>query len=173
MARKGSLGRYITLIVIILFAGVTSAQRFVILKALFIAWIIVIALAIIKSLNQAKAWRASHDPNLKTIDNMSGLEFERYVAKLLKSQGYSHVRLTEKYDLGVDIVACKDGICWGIQVKRYSGLVKASAVRQVVTALRKYDCDRAMVVTNSTFSRVAIELANSNDCVLIDRDKLF
>lgn len=109
---------------------------------------------------------------LKTIDSMTGVEFERYVAKLLVKQGYSHVSLTERYDYGVDIIAEKDGIKWGIQVKRHKNLVKAFAVRQVVTALRKYNCDRAMVVTNSQFSRVAVELARTNDCVLVERDGL-
>ncbi|HUY85222.1 MAG TPA: restriction endonuclease [Candidatus Dormibacteraeota bacterium] len=107
--------------------------------------------------------------SMAEIDNMSGLDFEKYVAALLKQQGYRKVKLTEKFDYGVDIIADKDGIRWGIQVKRYSGLVKAEAVRQVVTALKFYGCDRAMVVTNSTFSKQAKILAKSNDCVLLDR----
>ena len=74
--------------------------------------------------------------------------------------------------MGIDITAEKDGVRWGVQVKRYSGLVGASAVRQVVTALNIYGCDRAMVVTNSSYSRVAIELAASNSCVLIGRASL-
>ena len=109
----------------------------------------------------------------KNIDQMTGLEFERYVAKWLQNRGYTDIKLTEKYDYGVDIIASKHGTKWGIQVKRYSGLVKADAVRQVVTALKKYNCDRAMVVTNSAYSRVAIELARTNQCVLIDRARLF
>ncbi len=103
---------------------------------------------------------------------MDGIEFETYIANILKNQGYTSIKLTEKFDYGVDIIAVKDGIRWGIQVKRYSGLVKADAIRQVVTGLRVYDCDRAMVITNSVFSRVAVRLANSNKCVLIDRSGL-
>ena len=106
------------------------------------------------------------------VDSMDGLAFERYIAALLKRQGYTNVKLTERYDLGVDIIADKNGVRWGIQVKRYSGLVKALAVRQVVTGLRKYGCDRAMVITNSSFSRVATELAESNDCILVTRKEL-
>lgn len=109
---------------------------------------------------------------LRDIDTMDGIEFEKYVATVLKSQGYTDIQLTEHYDYGVDIVATKSGVRWGIQVKRYSGLVKANAVRQVVTGLRMYDCQRAMVITNSVFSRVAVQLAQSNDCVLIDRSLL-
>jgi len=109
---------------------------------------------------------------MKKIDNMSGLDFEKYVAIMLKKQGYIKVRLTEKYDLGVDIIAEKDGIRWGIQVKRYSGLVKASAVRQVVSALNVYHCDKAMVISNSNYSCTAQRLAESNKCVLVGRNIL-
>ncbi|HKU18121.1 MAG TPA: restriction endonuclease [Candidatus Saccharimonadales bacterium] len=110
---------------------------------------------------------------LSNIDLMDGLEFERYIANLLKRHGFHGIKLTERYDMGVDIVAKKNGTCWGIQVKRHSGLVKAGAVRQVVAALKVYGCDRAMVVTNSKYSSIAQRLANSNNCVLVDRDKLF
>ena len=109
---------------------------------------------------------------LSGVDTMDGLVFEKYVAKLLKQQGYSNISLTEQYDYGVDIIATRNGIRWGIQVKRYSGLVKADAVRQVVTGLRVYGCDRAMVITNSVFSRVAVQLADSNECVLVGRKEL-
>lgn len=107
------------------------------------------------------------------VDTMSGLDFEYYVADVLADCGYVNIRLTERYDFGIDIVAERDGIRWGIQVKRYSGLVKAEAVRQVVTALPLYQCDQAMVITNSTFSRVAQHLAEGNNCVLVDRPELF
>lgn len=106
------------------------------------------------------------------IDAMTWEEFEYFVADWLKDRGYTNVRLTEHYDLGVDIVAKKDGITWGVQVKHYRGLVGIEAVRQVVVALKKYKCDRAMVVTNSIFSRSAIEIAKSQDCILIDGSKL-
>lgn len=106
------------------------------------------------------------------IDIMTGLEFEHYVAELLKQNGFHKVKLTERYDLGVDIIAEKEGVWWGIQVKRHAGLVKANAVRQIVADLRIYGCDRAMVITNSTFSKVAQRLAQTNDCLLVDQKGL-
>lgn len=92
------------------------------------------------------------------VDDMDPLEFERYVATLLRNRGFRNVALTERYDYGVDIIAHKDGVSWGVQVKHYKNLVKAEAVRQVFTALVRYKCERAMVVTNSVFSRPAKEL---------------
>ena len=119
-----------------------------------------------------KIHRLNQNLRLQDVDSMDGISFEHYIAQLLAERGYSNVSLTEQYDYGVDIIAEKDGVRWGIQTKRYSGLVKAEAVRQVVTGLRLYGCDRAMVVTNSTYSNVAKRLAEGNDCVLIDRDGL-
>ncbi len=106
------------------------------------------------------------------VDAMTWEEFEYFVANWLKDRGYTDVRLTENYDLGVDIIAKKDGITWGVQVKHYNGLVGIGAMRQVVVALKKYKCDRAMVVTNSVFSRPAIEIARSQNCILVDGSKL-
>lgn len=105
----------------------------------------------------------------QTVDRMDGVEFEKYVAELLRRNGFHNLSFTERYDYGVDIIAAKDGVRWGIQAKRYSSTVGADAIRQVVTGLRIYGCDKAMVITNSTYSGFAKKLAAGNDCVLIDR----
>ena len=162
------------LVFLVLIAGLVWEYRFLAIKAILILgsiWLIgglVILIKLIRNLRN-KYTKNSLNTSLSDIDKMTGLEFEKYVAFLLKQQGYINVRLTEKYDLGIDIIAIKDGITWGIQVKRYSGLVKANAIRQVITALKHYNCDRAMVITNSTYSNIAITLAKSNKCVLVDR----
>lgn len=132
-----------------------------------------IAVALLLTIKLIRVFHSKrYSAALDDIDGMSGLDFELYVIDLLKENGFRNVTLTEKYDMGVDIVANKDGVRWGIQVKRYSGLVKASAVRQVVTALNFYNCDRSMVITNSSYSNVAQRLASINGCVLVDRPKL-
>lgn len=131
--------------------------------------VIVGALAIWRYRRDRRRLRAL---DVAAIDTMDALEFEVYVAKLLKHRGFTNVQLTERFDYGVDVIAEKDGIRWGVQVKHYNNMVKAAAVRQVVTALVRYKCDRAMVVANNVFSRPAKELAADNKCVLIDRDAL-
>lgn len=167
------------LIFIILLVGTAWTHRE---QLSTIAHWIIIGLAVVASIfvlvilvrvfRAYRQYRRRHVLDVAGVDEMNGTEFERYVALLLTAQGYNDVRLTECFDLGIDIIANRDGICWGIQVKRHSDMVKAYAVRQAVTALKHYDCDRAMVVTNSTYSKVATKLARSNDCVLIDRLKL-
>ena len=106
---------------------------------------------------------------LTEIDMMDGLEFERYVVDLLRHHGFERVSLTQKYDLGIDIVAEKAGERWGIQVKRYKRPVGPEAVREVVIALNAYHCNKAMVITNSTYSRYTKQLAKLSECALIDR----
>ena len=164
-------------ILTILLAGTLWAHKVVIEQAINISKYIAIPVILVtfslftyRFVKKRSYTRKSYD--ISYIDGMTGLEFEKFVARQLKHQGYRNVRLTEKYDYGIDIVAVKDGITWGIQVKRYSGLVKADAVRQVVTALNHYNCDRAMVITNGHFSSVARNLASSNGCVLVDRTTL-
>lgn len=106
------------------------------------------------------------------LDAMDGIEFERYVADLLPSQGYKNVRLTSYFDFGCDIVAEKEGVVWGIQVKRHGGPVGRVAVQQAVAGLSPYKCDRAMVITNNSFTKQARSLAASNNCLLIDGHQL-
>lgn len=123
----------------------------------------------------AVAWKRNRQARaiqMSGVDQMDGFSFEKYVVKLLKRQGYRNVRLTEKYDLGIDVIADKAGERWGIQVKRNRKPTKALSVRQAVAALRHYKCTRAMVVSNSIFTGAAKRIASSNDCVLIDRSVL-
>ena len=106
------------------------------------------------------------------IDEMSGLEFEKYLQLLLIRKGYEKVKLTDNYDLGVDITAEKNGVTWGIQAKRYKSAVGLDAVRQVVAAATHYKCEKTMVITNSYFTPNTVTIADSVGCVLVDRTKL-
>lgn len=159
-----------SLIVFVIIAVTAWTHRLWLLYALY-GILLILAIIVILKLSRLVRFRQRRIV-LADIDIMDGLVFERYVADLLKKQGFRNVSLTEQYDMGVDIVAEKGGQRWGIQVKRYNGLVKAAAVRQVVTALKFYGCERSMVVTNSTYSNVARQLADSNGCILIDRTEL-
>jgi restriction system protein len=174
-----SLGDDAVFPVVVLLACVVWTHKVVVLKVehyLRLACVVgavIIGLVIIYNLvKRFKTWAWKRNPDMTVVDNMTGIEFEHYVARLLEAQGYKNIRLTEEYDFGIDIIAFKDGTTWGIQVKRYSNMVKAAAIRQAVTALKYYKCDKAMVVTNSTFSNTAKRLADSNGCMLINRDGL-
>ena len=105
------------------------------------------------------------------VDTMKGKDFERWVGEQLRVRGYS-IRYTPINDYGVDIVARKGGTKTAVQVKRYSNPLDQKPVREAVAGMLHYACSASMVVTNSSFTRAAKELAKSNHCELIDRDKL-
>lgn len=110
---------------------------------------------------------------LADIDYMDGLDFERYVCRLLERQGYRNVHnIRGSGDFGVDVIADKGGVRYAIQVKRFRGKVSRRAVSDAVAGKYQFKCDAAMVVTNSYYTAGAQELAASADCVLIDRDTL-
>lgn len=106
------------------------------------------------------------------IDRLGGVDFERYIAELLKYRGYKITTTPYSNDFGIDLVAKKDGDIFGIQIKRYTSRLDQKAVREAVAGMAKYKCNRAMVITNSFFTASAKVLADHNRCILIDRDKL-
>jgi restriction system protein len=108
------------------------------------------------------------------IDAMTGEEFEEYVAELLRFQGYKTRMTPRSGDYGVDVIASKDGIKTAVQIKRYSKKLDQKPIREAVTgmAVRQYGCTKAMVITNSTFTKAAKFVADESGCVLVDREKL-
>lgn len=107
------------------------------------------------------------------IEEMSGIEFEIFCQELLKNNSFHHVELTKaSNDYGVDILAMKNCQLYAIQCKKYKSKVGIEAVRQVATGCTYYDQDIAVVLTNSTFSSQAINLAKILDVELWDQQKL-
>ena len=75
-------------------------------------------------------------------------------------------------DYGADLIVNKAGVKTVVQAKRYGKAVGIKAVQEAVAAKGMYGCTEAMVVTNSTYTRAAIDLARANRVSLWDRDCL-
>ena len=91
---------------------------------------ILLSWAAVRLVLRVRSRRCTTQAGIDVIDVMDGLKFERYIKLLLERKGFYSVKLTPRFDLGVDVIATKDNVIWGIQVKRYSGMVTAHAVRQ-------------------------------------------
>ncbi len=103
------------------------------------------------------------------VSEMKGIDFESYLMGLLKVNGFTEIRGTPATgDQGADLIAKRDGKTIIIQAKRYEGAVGNKAVQEVVAALGFYGGDEGWVVTNSTFTRSAKELAQRTGVRLID-----
>lgn len=111
--------------------------------------------------------------SLQEIDAMSGLEFEEYTASLLKRLGYTHVLVTKSSgDQGIDVLAQKDGVNYAIQCKNYRNKLDNTPVQEACAGKVFYGCDVGVVITNSTFTKGAYELASATGVLLWDRSVL-
>jgi restriction system protein len=140
------------------------------LGCVLLAALLIVAAYKIK-MNFKKKW-SFRQITLQEIDNMNGYEFEDYVRKLYIALGYKVKHTSLSGDQGADLILSKDGEETAVQVKRYSGSVSNKAVQEVVASKGFYNCNKALVVTNSFFTDPAIRLANANNVELIDRNGL-
>ncbi|WP_293360538.1 MULTISPECIES: restriction endonuclease [unclassified Microcoleus] len=103
---------------------------------------------------------------------MTGEEFEEFLACCFRNLGYA-VEMTPKTgDFGADLILSKAGKKTVIQAKRYQGKVGNSAVQEVVSAVKYYGAQDAIVITNSNFTSNAHKLAQANGVQLWGREQL-
>jgi restriction system protein len=143
--------------------------------ALAIGLLALVALIIVWALRRSRQRRkreALLQVELADVDGMDPLAFEALVAALLNAQGFQTKLTPATGDFGVDVVATNGTRRIAVQVKRYGRTVSADAMGEVLVGMPHYGCNECMVVTNSTFTRPAIEAAALHPCTLVDRREL-
>lgn len=107
------------------------------------------------------------------FSKLNGSDFERLLYRLYETMGYS-VQLSGKVgDQGGDLIATKDQERMLIQAKCYiNSTVGNSAVQEAAAARYHYDCNKAVVITTSIFTKEATELAKTTGVELIPKDLL-
>ncbi len=105
------------------------------------------------------------DSKMYEIDIMTGKEFEKLLFLGFEKLDYAVKLTSETRDYGADLILYKDGITIAVQAKRKKTV-------EVVSAIRYYQADKGMVVTNNYFTRYAYNLARSNEIDLWDRKSL-
>ena len=103
---------------------------------------------------------------------LSGTEFEDYVARIARSSGMPVIMTSITGDWGVDVIVGKRPNRLAIQCKRQSRPVGASAIQEVVAGAPMQDCIKTMVVTNHEFTPAARKLAELHGCELVGRSEL-
>ncbi|KXH86090.1 restriction endonuclease [Sporosarcina sp. HYO08] len=106
------------------------------------------------------------------IDLMSGEEFEHFLVELLQNLGFRAKITKASGDQGVDVLAKKQGKVYAIQAKRYAGSVGNKAVQEVASGKQYYGADVSWVITNSSFTQSAKNLAHKTHTLLWDGNKL-
>lgn len=129
-------------------------------------------LAFREDLKHEQANREGFQVTIEGVDAMDPYSFEYLLGAIYESLGYRYEETPPRGDQGADAIVERGGERTVIQAKLYTGSVGNDAVQQAVGAKAHYGCQRAAVVTNSTFTRSAKELAESNRVELVDRDGL-
>jgi len=162
----------ITLALVIGWLYVNDIGRLYINAAAFlIVWVILFIIAVKLFMKRFREWRYLTS-TIGEIDRMDGREFERYLKCYFEHLGYKVSLTLDSHDYGADLVCENKEEVLVVQAKRYEANVGNAAIQQVVAAQAYYDADRCLVVTNSYFTKPAIELAETNDVELWDRDEL-
>lgn len=108
----------------------------------------------------------------KRIPEMSGRQFEHFVAGIYRVRGYD-VTLTEvSRDQGVDILADKGGERLAIQCKNLARKANNRPVQEVYAGSHFYGASRACVVSPTGYTAGAYELANRLGVELYDGRKV-
>ncbi len=110
--------------------------------------------------------------SLNLTQSFSGEEYEVFCEKELEEKGWHVIRTPKTGDHGVDLVAEKNSYRLCIQCKRYSRSVGNAAVQEVTAGKSHYQGTHAAVVTNNSFTKKAIELAESNHVMLLHHEEL-
>jgi len=109
---------------------------------------------------------------MQQVDAMNPYNFEKLLGMIYEAQGY-RVEVTPKSgDQGADVILERAGERVVLQAKLYGQPVGNHAVQEVNSAKNHYRCHRAIVVSNNTFTRAAMELARTNNVELVDRLQL-
>lgn len=104
---------------------------------------------------------------------MNGHQYEYHCAKLLKRKGFSGITVTKgSGDQGIDVIAYSGGKKYGIQCKYYTSPVGNHAVQEAFSGAKYYNCDIAVVMTNTTFTPASRELAKKTGVLLWENSRI-
>jgi restriction system protein len=103
---------------------------------------------------------------------MSPIEYEKFCAARLESGGWACELTKASGDQGADVIARKGGTILVIQCKKYGSPVGNGAVQEAIAAKSHLKAHFAAVVSNASFTRSAVELANSTRTLLLSHEEL-
>ncbi len=87
---------------------------------------------------------------------LQGIPFEEFLADVFREWGFDVETTKASGDQGVDLRVTKNGVKTAVQAKGYvSSTVGNTAIQQAFTGMKFYNCDKCMVITNSTFTASA------------------
>jgi len=142
----------------------------IVFRAIWPLWILMIIVTLGKILFYFFKKHKLSKAGMNEIDVMDGKTFEEFLAGLFQKMGYT-VKHVGSFagDYGADLIITKDDRVIAVQAKRHKSVIGVDAIREVLGSIKMCQCNRAMVVTNSYFTKQAKKLARANNIQLWDR----
>jgi restriction system protein len=106
------------------------------------------------------------------LDGLTGEAFETRVSGLLRGLGYKTEITNATGNAGADIIALRRQKTTLVQTKHQTAEVGVEAIQEAIASRQHFAADSALVVTTSTFTPQARELAASAGVELWDRGAL-
>lgn len=116
---------------------------------------------------------AANRPALQSLsDNATPVEYEAFCAEQLRQAGWD-ARVTKRsHDQGVDVIADMNGIRIALQCKLYSRPIGNKAVQEVAAGRVHERANYAAVVSRTSYTPGAEELARTNGVLLLHHSQL-
>jgi restriction system protein len=119
-----------------------------------------------------RAWDRAFTSGMPELDGLSGEAFESRISGLLRSLGYKTEITKATEDAGGDIIALRRQKTTVVHTKHQAAEVGVEAIQKAIASRQHYEASSALVVTNSTFTPQARELASRAGVDLWDRAAL-
>ena len=119
-----------------------------------------------------RAWDRAFTSGMPELDGLSGEAFESRISGLLRSLGYKTEITKATGDTGADIIAVRRQQTTLVQTKHQVAEVGVPAIQEAIASRQHYEASSALVVTTSTFTPQARELASRAGVDLWDRATL-
>lgn len=103
----------------------------------------------------------------RDLREMSPYEFEEHCANVLRSAGWSASATKRSGDQGIDVIAKKKKIVVALQCKLYSSAIGNTAVQEAIAGREFLRATFAAVVTNSSYTKSARQLAENTGVLLL------
>lgn len=123
-------------------------------------------------INWLEGITAESQPGARVHGDMTGHEYEHYVAEIIRDNDWSASVTKGSGDHGADIIATQEGVRLVVQCKQYSSAVGNKSVQEAYSAKGFYECHYACVVTNSSFTPAAKQAATKLGVQLLHHDDL-
>ncbi|HLF89129.1 MAG TPA: restriction endonuclease, partial [Anaerolineales bacterium] len=109
---------------------------------------------------------------IKTLQNMSGVEFEDFIGEFFQRKGYSVEFTSTTGDHGIDLILKRNKEIIAVQCKKWSSPVGEAVIRDFLGSMHHAGIKIGVVIATTTFSSQARTFIKNKPVKLIDLDNL-